>query len=236
MAAYCKELKILSDKLSNVDAPVTEQQRVLQLIAGLNDQYEGVAMPIQQTTPLPDFSEARSRLILEESRKAHQTSGTALLSTAAVAPSTQLPTTASGSPQAFHTTGRGFQDPSQPHQRQGGRGSDPSWQRGRGRGGRGRGWGWSRGRSNYGNNAGPYAFYPPQPWNNQSQPWNEFNKPWNVPPCPYPTAPGQRPPSQSPGILGAPPSQVAYASSESSYTPTNIEQAMHTMTLNPDQN
>ncbi|KAI3518158.1 hypothetical protein L1887_06607 [Cichorium endivia] len=236
MAAYCKELKIISDKLSNVDAPVTEQQLVLQLIAGLNDQYEGVAMLIQQTTPLPDFSEARSRLILEESRKAHQTSGTALLSTAATAPSTQLPTAASGSPQAFQTTSRGFQDPSQPHQRQGGRGSDPSWQRGRGRGGRGRGRGRSRGRSNYGNNAGPYAFYPPQPWNNQSQPWNWFNQPWNVPPCPYPTAPGHRPPSQSPGILGAPPSQVAYASSESSYAPTNIEQAMHTMTLNPDQN
>ncbi|KAI3679135.1 hypothetical protein L2E82_51652 [Cichorium intybus] len=132
MAAYCKEIKILSDKLSNVDALVTEQQLVLQLIAGLNDQYEGVGLLIQQTTPLPDFSfsEARSRLILEESRKAHQTSGTALLSTAVAAPSTQLPTDASGSPQAFQTTSRGFQDPYQPHRQQGGRGSDPSWQHG----------------------------------------------------------------------------------------------------------
>ncbi|KAD7477448.1 hypothetical protein E3N88_00584 [Mikania micrantha] len=56
---------------------------------------------------------------------------------------------------------------------------------------------------------------------------------------PYPTLPN---PSPRPftnrghfaGILGPPPSQF-YASSEASYTPTNIEQALHTMTLNPDQ-
>lgn len=55
IASYYKELKTLSDKPSNVDVAVTEQQLVLQLIACLNDQYEGVVMLIQQTTPLPDF-------------------------------------------------------------------------------------------------------------------------------------------------------------------------------------
>nr|KAJ0214224.1 hypothetical protein LSAT_V11C400209710 [Lactuca sativa] len=34
--------------------------------------YEGVAMLIQKTTPLLDFYEVRSKLIMEESRKAHQ--------------------------------------------------------------------------------------------------------------------------------------------------------------------
>lgn len=71
MVAYYKELKILSDKFSNVVVAVTEQQLVLQLIAGLTNHYERVVVLIQKTTPLPDFSEARSRLIMEESRKAH---------------------------------------------------------------------------------------------------------------------------------------------------------------------
>lgn len=74
-----------------------------------------------------------------------------------------------------------------------------------GRGGQGCGRGRSRGRPNYGNNVGPYGFYSSQPWNNQFQLWNSFNQPWNAPPCPYPTTPGHRIPSQSSGILGAPP-------------------------------
>ncbi|GAU35084.1 hypothetical protein TSUD_70070 [Trifolium subterraneum] len=87
ISAYCQELKMLADQLSSVGAPVSEQRLVLQLIAGLNENYDGVAIFIQQSNPLPLFHEARSRLILEETRKAKQTAaaasavGTALLTT-----------------------------------------------------------------------------------------------------------------------------------------------------------
>ncbi|KAL6505779.1 hypothetical protein OROHE_023158 [Orobanche hederae] len=46
VSTYCQELKMLSDQLANVGAPVQNQRLVLQLIAGLNEQYDGVAMMI----------------------------------------------------------------------------------------------------------------------------------------------------------------------------------------------
>ncbi|KAI3824803.1 hypothetical protein L1987_06274 [Smallanthus sonchifolius] len=65
---------MLSDKLVNVGAPVTNQCLVLQLIVGLNDSYDGLAMMLQQTIPLPEFHDVPSKLVLEETRKASQTS------------------------------------------------------------------------------------------------------------------------------------------------------------------
>nr|GEY69939.1 retrovirus-related Pol polyprotein from transposon TNT 1-94 [Tanacetum cinerariifolium] len=87
VSAYCQELKMLADQLSNVGAPVTNQRLVLQLIVGLNESYDGVATIIQHTDPLPPFYEARSKLILKETRKSKQaitvaiTAGTALITT-----------------------------------------------------------------------------------------------------------------------------------------------------------
>ncbi|KAL7609740.1 uncharacterized protein LOC111909056 [Lactuca sativa] len=78
ISSYCQAMKMLADQLSNVGNPVSNQRLVLQLIAGLNESYEGVAMIIQQTTPLPDFYEVRSKLIMEEARKAHQAAATAV--------------------------------------------------------------------------------------------------------------------------------------------------------------
>lgn len=78
---------MLADQLANVGVPVSDQRLVLQLISGLNDNYENVATMIQQTDPLPPFYEARSKLVLEESRKAinatnaANTAATALLNT-----------------------------------------------------------------------------------------------------------------------------------------------------------
>nr|KYP47006.1 hypothetical protein KK1_031375 [Cajanus cajan] len=78
ISSYCQELKTLSDQLSNVGAPVSNQRLVLQLIAGLNENYDCVATFIQQRNPLPPFYEARSRLILEETRKAKQVTAIAI--------------------------------------------------------------------------------------------------------------------------------------------------------------
>ncbi|XP_012065923.2 uncharacterized protein LOC105629019 [Jatropha curcas] len=85
VSAYCQELKMLVDQLSDVGASVSNERLVLQLIAGLNENYDGAATFIQQSDPLPPFYEASSRLILEETHKAKQTAiasnaaGTALL-------------------------------------------------------------------------------------------------------------------------------------------------------------
>ncbi|KAD4179985.1 hypothetical protein E3N88_28576 [Mikania micrantha] len=98
-------------------------------------------------------------------------------------------------------------------------------------GSRGRG----QGRRNITQNRSPSQPFPP--WMQQYQQWWS-PQPWNVPPVPYPTMPTQRgPPTRGnkAGILGPSPSQF-YIASEASSTPTNIEQAMHTMTLNLDQN
>ncbi|XP_076935263.1 uncharacterized protein LOC143601855 [Bidens hawaiensis] len=71
MHAYCHELKLLSDQLANVDAPVTVTDLVLQLITSLNEQYEGIAMVLQHDEPLPSFYRACSSVIQEETRKNH---------------------------------------------------------------------------------------------------------------------------------------------------------------------
>ncbi|XP_076889369.1 uncharacterized protein LOC143540104 [Bidens hawaiensis] len=59
MHAYCQELKILADQLANVDAPVDDKDLVIQLVTGLNEQYEGIGAIIQNTEPLPSFHAAR---------------------------------------------------------------------------------------------------------------------------------------------------------------------------------
>ncbi|XP_021979216.1 uncharacterized protein LOC110875329 [Helianthus annuus] len=69
-AVYCQELKVFSDQLSNVDAPVDEQTLVLQTIAGLTEQYETVSTILQNTKPLPSFFDIRSQLCMNETTKA----------------------------------------------------------------------------------------------------------------------------------------------------------------------
>lgn len=73
--AYCQQLKSIRDQLANVDQVVSDQKMFLRLVAGLvNTDFDTVALMIQQTDPIPTFESARSRLLLEESRKANDTS------------------------------------------------------------------------------------------------------------------------------------------------------------------
>ncbi|XP_076913190.1 uncharacterized protein LOC143571727 [Bidens hawaiensis] len=84
IVAYCQEVKVICDQLANVEAPLTDEKMVQQLVTGLNEQYEGIAMLISNLQPLPSFHEARSKLMREYDRKtnmtlhASQTVGTAL--------------------------------------------------------------------------------------------------------------------------------------------------------------
>lgn len=66
VTSYCQAMKLLADQLANVGAPVSNKRLVLQIIAGLSEQYDGIAMLIQQSDPLPDFYDVRSKLIMEE--------------------------------------------------------------------------------------------------------------------------------------------------------------------------
>ncbi|KAJ0830822.1 hypothetical protein HanPSC8_Chr15g0659881 [Helianthus annuus] len=104
---------------------------------------------------------------------------------------------------------------------------------GRSRGGRGRGRGRNySGRGNYSNNR-----YQNQP--NTSHPYIVFPSNWTAaqwagllnhntsaqPPCPYPSKPA---PSSSQGILGPRPDQAH----QTTYSPTDIEQALYSLALN----
>lgn len=213
VSAYCQELKMLADQLANVNTPVDNDRLVLQLIAGLNEQYEGIATILQQQEPLPSFYTARSKLVQVESRKAEQalhaskTAGTAL---------------ATGTSQQPQHDNR------------------PDYERSRGRGrgrfkGRGRGRNFAgRGRFSFYNNQGPFwqPPYPPSPWHQtrtapHAQQAQQFS--WPSPPCPYPTTSARSNQAQqsTQGLLGSRPNQAYQAA----YTPTDIEQALYTMSL-----
>ena len=225
---------MLADQLAGVGSPVSNQRLVLQLVVGLNDAYDNVASLIQQRDPLPPFYTARSMLTLEESRKSQHlgSSNNALLATSdsLLGESSDDPAEKSPPPPRHNQQ--------QPH-------------RGRGRGGRGgRGTGgWSRGRgrppSQFSGHPqqprydpSPYYFYGPQYNTYGPPPSYGYPPPWSPEPCPYPTAPprpSQCPPS-TPGLLGPRPIQAYAVTVEPGPAPyeyTDIDSAMHTMTLAP---
>ncbi|XP_010691903.1 uncharacterized protein LOC104905151 [Beta vulgaris subsp. vulgaris] len=68
-AAFCQALKSIADQLTSLGHPVSDERLVLQLIAGLNDEFDTVVTFIQQSQPLPSFQNARSMVALEETRR-----------------------------------------------------------------------------------------------------------------------------------------------------------------------
>ncbi|XP_076901810.1 uncharacterized protein LOC143556360 [Bidens hawaiensis] len=128
VSAYFQELKVLSDQLANLNAPMSDADLVLQLVTGLtNTEYDAIGMFISQTEPLPTFFNARSRLTMEEGRRAGQPP---------VGSAFQTQVAPTNSPQSRESYGRGSTDHSYDN-----RGYNDSSQcgRSRGRGGRGRG-------------------------------------------------------------------------------------------------
>ncbi|XP_021749891.1 uncharacterized protein LOC110715611 [Chenopodium quinoa] len=245
VTAYCQQLKSIADQLANIDQPVSEQKMVIRLVSGLtNSDFDTVATMIQQTDPLPSFNSARSRLLLEESRRTNdqgQSAQSSFVAQQETAPSS------------------GYNNQQQPPF-QGVRGSG-----GRGRGGRtgakgGGGKGRGKGRGNSSNKMPSNNTSQQQPdptqqqqWPNppfwpgyQAHPWQPQQWPgsWATPPCPYPSIPGPigqplRQSSPSGPSLTSGPSQQAYMASPSPYgrlyTPMELGSAYSTMTLpNPD--
>ncbi|VFQ80114.1 unnamed protein product [Cuscuta campestris] len=69
-AAYCQTLRNLADWLDDVDAPVSEQQLVLQVLRGLPDDLRGQTSFLQYQMPPPTFLQTRSALLLIEQQRA----------------------------------------------------------------------------------------------------------------------------------------------------------------------
>ncbi|XP_071718513.1 uncharacterized protein [Rutidosis leptorrhynchoides] len=81
LSSYCQELKNISDQLnplSSTGDAIKDEDMVLQLISGLSDSYQTIGTMIAHTKPTPTFYNARSMLILEESRKQHLASNSAI--------------------------------------------------------------------------------------------------------------------------------------------------------------
>ncbi|KAJ0530832.1 hypothetical protein HanHA300_Chr03g0093651 [Helianthus annuus] len=206
MEDYCQHAKYLADQLQSLGSPVDDRMLVIKVLTGLTEQYDGISTVLQNRETLPSFTEVRSRLNQEETKKKRQTSRAATTAATALAATT---TTSSDRTQT------------------------------RPRGGRGR----RRGQptSNRSNNNTytqtsqpnhPYIIFPSnwtsQQWANVLRGPNQPNQPNSQqahPPCPYPS----RPSNNSSGILGARPDQAHVTG----YSPTDIEQALYTLSLNP---
>ncbi|KAL2926401.1 Retrovirus-related Pol polyprotein from transposon TNT 1-94, partial [Bienertia sinuspersici] len=113
VSAYYQQIKNIADQLANIYQPVRDQKMVLRLCAGLrNTDYDTMATMIQQTDPLLDFYTARSKLLIEESRRAEdpmhspQSFLAPTETVVASSPSTQLPLQQNSRP-ATQTGGHG---------------------------------------------------------------------------------------------------------------------------------
>lgn len=65
---YSQKLKSLSDRLANVDAPITDRTLVTYLLNGLNAKFENIINVIQHRDPFPSFDTVKSMLQMEETR------------------------------------------------------------------------------------------------------------------------------------------------------------------------
>ncbi|KAE8805224.1 hypothetical protein D1007_18779 [Hordeum vulgare] len=63
---YCRRLQGLAASLADVHEPVSDRTLTLQMLDGLGSKFAMQAAIIQSTVPLPNFQQARSRLVLAE--------------------------------------------------------------------------------------------------------------------------------------------------------------------------
>ncbi|XP_031123188.1 uncharacterized protein LOC116025912 [Ipomoea triloba] len=247
-SSYCQHLKTLVDQLSNVGAPVSNNRLVLQLVSGLTDAYATVGSQIRHEDSLPLFYKARSMIILEETAMAKK----AAIPCDSTALHASTDNQSLGNFGEHYRGGRGGRTGNFGSRGgNSGRGSNfnfrvgHSTNRGGGRGGRqsnGRGRGNRGGRQMPSQPHNPFWYSSNSSQQNWASPptWNGPWQPWATPPCPYPTTPAQwqrnQPPPTSQSILGPRPSQAHLTTTnlgQSSYAPTDIQQAMHTLSITP---
>ncbi|XP_021991996.1 uncharacterized protein LOC110888797 [Helianthus annuus] len=214
MAEYCQHMKLLYDQLISLGSTVSENQLVLQILTGLTDQCESISLILQQTLPLPDFYNTRSRLCQVEDRKTAQAKLSAQSAGTALHATTE-PACASPNSRTHTRTNNNSE--------------------------RGRGRGRGRGRSSYGR-GGRYQHQqnywpPPPPWYSSQPPMNYWTQ-WTPPPCPYPSnpsptnAPSPQPSTSAQGLLGPKPAASSTAQTYATgYSLTDIAQALYNLAL-----
>lgn len=234
VSTYCQRLKSLADQLKNVGAPVSDSRMVLQLVGGLTKPYRGVGTLICQSDPLPPFYKARSMLTLEEAGMAKE----------AATESAMMASSNYDGPTHSEKSGHSKGKNGAPHF--GGRRNNGGRKNAGSGGGRNSAGGKGGGRGQF--SGGHGGTYPSPRWQQHQQPfpWGWYNQGWSIT-RPFPTQGWARPnaPQQRQGgLLGPRPSQHAYVQQTTvpnplgqsgSYAPTDIEAAMHTMSLHqPD--
>lgn len=68
---YCHKIKTLADALGDVGQTVSDAILALTMIRGMNPKYGSLATLLPLITPFPSFIQARSHLILEETKHAY---------------------------------------------------------------------------------------------------------------------------------------------------------------------
>ncbi|CAH9077970.1 unnamed protein product [Cuscuta epithymum] len=217
--SYCNHIKTISERLDDVDATVPNSRLVLKLTGGLPEAYAGTVDFIQNQDPLPAFEKCRSRLKLAErtiknrlAKEGGNRSQAALVSSEAPQVSHSAASSAALNPSRTKKS----PNKSTALKRDNGKGRNirpsfgPNWQQ--------------------------------QPWMS----WNPWIAQWPMPPpCPYPSSPwaprpvatSSDPRSAGPGILGPRPQAYSVIAPSVSYTPTDIEAAMHALSFSqPDAN
>ncbi|KAL9243987.1 hypothetical protein vseg_017812 [Gypsophila vaccaria] len=180
--AYCQRLRDLASQLNDVDANVTDQRLVLQLVRGLTSSYDTVAAYINQT--LLSFETARSMLELENHRQNSRNDA----SSALVVPSSLPLESPSPWPEVPHTGDTPQNRPQTQQRRHHGR---------RGPTNRGPRTRFSPGQPS---STTPTRWEPQPPWVTH----------WAPPPCPYRTFPGWAGPWSSTSPWSSPPAPSRY--------------------------
>lgn len=98
-SSYCQHLKYLSNQLSNVRTPVSNERLVLQLISGLTNVHDTVGSQIHHNDYRLPFYKACSVIILEDTaraKKAVSTTNNTVFITSYINPSTPTPSNRNG--------------------------------------------------------------------------------------------------------------------------------------------
>ena len=175
-----QHLKSLSDQLKNVGFPVDNNRLVLQLVSGLTEPYKGVATLIRQSDPLPQFYQARSMLVLEESglKKAAQTSSSTMVAR----------DSDESQEMSDHSLARRTNNGGKRYSNRGNSRKNRNNTGGRDNSSTGKGGSGGNGSNSEGGQQQPQN----NPWPaGQQWPWPWMQ--WVAPPYPYPTAPWARP-------------------------------------------
>jgi len=131
-SSYCQHLKSLSDQLSNVGSPVTNERLVLQLVSGLTDAYASVGSQICHGDSLPPFYKAQSMLVLEETTRTKKVAQTSSNSAFFVSPVAHSSGHTAGNPYHHRPNHTSYRSSTTRNSSGGGSGARSSKGRGRG--------------------------------------------------------------------------------------------------------